>query len=59
MAIVELKNIRKSFGPRKVLNGVSWQLRMGEKVGLVGSAVTRASGVSSGPLEKPNSSAFA
>ncbi|MFC1714004.1 ribosomal protection-like ABC-F family protein [Candidatus Poribacteria bacterium] len=33
---MELKNIRKSFGPRKVLLGASWQLKMGEKVGLVG-----------------------
>ena len=36
MPIVDLRNIRKSFGPRKVLIGASWQLKMGEKVGLVG-----------------------
>jgi len=36
LAIVELKNIRKSFGPKRVLSGASWQLKIGEKVGLVG-----------------------
>ena len=36
MAIVELKNIRKAFGARKVIDDASWQLKMSEKVGLVG-----------------------
>ena len=36
MAILELKDIRKSFGAKKVIDGASWQLKMGEKVALVG-----------------------
>ena len=37
MTIVELKNIRKSFGANNVIDGVSWQLDFGEKVALVGT----------------------
>ena len=36
MTIVELSNIRKSFGPNNIINGVSWQLDLGDKVALVG-----------------------
>lgn len=36
MAILELKSIRKSFGPKTIINGASWQMKMGEKVALVG-----------------------
>jgi len=37
MSILELKNIRKSFGPKRVIGGASWQLNTGEKVALVGT----------------------
>jgi len=37
LTIVELKNIRKSFGANNVIDGVSWQLDFGEKVSLVGT----------------------
>ena len=37
MAIIELKNIRKTYGPTNVLDNVSWQLDMGDKVALVGA----------------------
>jgi len=36
LAILELKGIRKSFGPKTVIDGASWQMKMGEKVALVG-----------------------
>jgi len=36
VAIMELRNIRKSFGPNRVIERASWQLDMGEKVALVG-----------------------
>lgn len=36
MTILELKNIYKAYGPKTLINGASWQLKMGEKVGLVG-----------------------
>jgi len=36
LTIVELSNIRKSFGPNNIINGVSWQLDLGDKVALVG-----------------------
>lgn len=36
LAIVELTNIRKTFGANKVLDGVSWQIEMYDKVALVG-----------------------
>jgi ATP-binding cassette, subfamily F, member 3 len=36
MTIVELSNIRKSFGPNNIINGVSWQLDFGDKIALVG-----------------------
>ena len=36
MSILQLSKIRKSFGPKKILDGASWQLDTGEKVALVG-----------------------
>ncbi|MBC8231664.1 ABC-F family ATP-binding cassette domain-containing protein, partial [bacterium] len=36
MTIIELENISKSFGATVVLKNISWQLRNGDKVGLVG-----------------------
>jgi len=36
LTIVELKNVRKSFGANNVIDGVSWQLDLGEKVAFVG-----------------------
>ena len=36
MTILELMNIRKSFGDQKILDRVSWQINSGEKIALVG-----------------------
>ncbi|MBD3181085.1 ATP-binding cassette domain-containing protein, partial [Candidatus Poribacteria bacterium] len=36
MAILELVNIKKIFGPKRVLDGISWQADEDEKVALVG-----------------------
>jgi len=36
VVVVELKNIRKLFGDKKLVDRASWQMKMGEKVGLVG-----------------------
>lgn len=34
--VVELKNIRKAYGDKKVLNGISFLVRRGEKVAIIG-----------------------
>ena len=36
MAIVELSDVRKSFGANRIIDRASWQMKMGEKVALVG-----------------------
>ena len=36
MSLVRLDNIKKSFNSRDVLDGVSFQIELGEKIGLVG-----------------------
>jgi ATP-binding cassette subfamily F protein 3 len=36
LTLIELENISKSFGATEVLKNISWQLRDGDKVGLVG-----------------------
>jgi len=36
LTLIELENISKSFGATKVLKNISWQIRDGDKIGLVG-----------------------
>ncbi|HGJ65796.1 TPA: ABC-F type ribosomal protection protein [bacterium] len=36
LSIIELTNIKKTFGANRILDGISWQLNLGDKVALVG-----------------------
>ncbi|MFQ6041537.1 MAG: ribosomal protection-like ABC-F family protein [Candidatus Poribacteria bacterium] len=36
LTLIELENISKSFGATEVLKNISWQIRDGDKIGLVG-----------------------
>src|SRR5207247_6071786 len=36
MIVLNVQNIRKYFGPEPVLDGVTFEVRPGEKIGLVG-----------------------
>mmetsp|Transcript_42732 Transcript_42732/g.68736 ORF Transcript_42732/g.68736 Transcript_42732/m.68736 type:complete len:353 (-) Transcript_42732:359-1417(-) len=38
--LIELKNVKKSFGKKKVLDGASFKIRRGEAVGIIGSSGT-------------------
>ncbi|KIY95370.1 hypothetical protein MNEG_12590 [Monoraphidium neglectum] len=38
--LVELKNVHKSFGEKRILNGASFQIRRGEAVGIIGASGT-------------------
>lgn len=43
--LIELKNVKKSFGKKKVLDGASFKIRRGEAVGIIGSSGTGKSTV--------------
>ena len=43
--LIELKNVRKSFGKKTVLDGASFKIRRGEAVGIIGSSGTGKSTV--------------
>ena len=36
MILLEVENLRKHFGPEPVLDGVTFEVRPGERIGLVG-----------------------
>lgn len=43
--LIELKNVKKSFGKKTVLDGASFKIRRGEAVGIIGSSGTGKSTV--------------
>ena len=43
--LIELKNVKKSFGKKVVLDGASFKIRRGEAVGIIGSSGTGKSTV--------------